>query len=249
MRISELSRRSGVPNATIKFYLREGLLPPGRATAATQAEYGDQHLRRLRLIRALIGVRGLTVQQTRDVLGAVSENEADLHQVLGLVLGARPVDKENAEPVRGPAGKEPNPAGTGPRPAEVEAETAATKTETGPSEEEPDPSEADAGRSEVDELLAEMGWEISPYSPAQGVVAETLETMRSLGADYSWRSLLPYARIAEETAVLDLDQLDEEDDLLERAERAVLLTILLEPALLALRRLAQENESAKRHSR
>jgi DNA-binding transcriptional MerR regulator len=211
LRISELSRRSGVPNATIKFYLREGLLPPGRATAATQAEYGDQHLRRLRLIRALIGVRGLTVQQTRDVLGAVSENEADLHQVLGLVLGARPVDKENAE-----------------------AET--------------DPAEADSGRSEVDELLAEMGWEISPYSPAQGVVAETLETMRSLGADYSWRSLLPYARIAEETAVLDLDQLDEEDDLLERAERAVLLTILLEPALLALRRLAQENESAKRHS-
>ncbi|WP_435133954.1 MerR family transcriptional regulator [Actinacidiphila sp. bgisy144] len=244
MRISELSRRSGVPNATIKFYLREGLLPPGRATAATQAEYGDQHLRRLRLIRALIGVRGLTVQQTRDVLGAVSENEADLHQVLGLVLGARPVDKENAEPVRGPAGKEPNPAGTGPHPAETEAETetAETKTET-------DPSEADADPSEVDELLAEMGWEISPYSPAQGVVAETLETMRSLGADYSWRSLLPYARIAEETAVLDLDQLDEEDDLLERAERAVLLTILLEPALLALRRLAQENESAKRHSR
>ncbi|BBB00141.1 putative MerR family transcriptional regulator [Actinacidiphila reveromycinica] len=216
MRISELSRRSGVSNATIKFYLREGLLPAGRATAATQAEYSEQHLRRLRLIRALIGVRGLTVQQTRDVLGAVSEYGTDLHQVLGLVLGARPVD-------------------TG----------AGAESEDG----DGDGDEKEPGRSEVDELVAEMGWEISPHSAAQSVIAETLETMRSLGADYGWRSLVPYARIAEETAVLDLDQLKEEEDLLERAERAILLTILLEPALLALRRLAQENESAKRHSR
>lgn len=29
MRISELSRRSGVPMATIKYYRREGLLPEG----------------------------------------------------------------------------------------------------------------------------------------------------------------------------------------------------------------------------
>jgi hypothetical protein len=32
------------------------------------------------------------------------------------------------------------------------------------------------------------------------------------------------------------------------AERAVVLTALLEPALMALRRLAQEHESAQRHS-
>ena len=31
MLMAELSRRSGVPVATIKYYLREGLLPPGEA--------------------------------------------------------------------------------------------------------------------------------------------------------------------------------------------------------------------------
>lgn len=205
MRISELSRRSGVPSATIKFYLREGLLPPGRATAATQAEYGETHLRRLRLIRALIGVRGLTVNATRQVLNAVSEHEADTHQVLGLVLGARPVDKKDAEPDDGPAA------------------------------------------SDVDALVAQMGWQISKSAPARRVVAETLESLRSLGADTTWRTLIPYAELAQQTAVLDLDQLKDTDDSIERAERAVLLTVLLEPALLALRRMAQEHESAVRH--
>lgn len=38
------------------------------------------------------------------------------------------------------------------------------------------------------------------------------------------------------------------EDPLEVAERALLLTVLLEPALMALRRLAQENESARRRA-
>jgi DNA-binding transcriptional MerR regulator len=53
MLMAELSRSSGVPVATIKYYLREGLLPPGAATSATRAEYDEAHLRRLRLTRAL----------------------------------------------------------------------------------------------------------------------------------------------------------------------------------------------------
>ena len=55
MRISELVEQSGVPLATVKYYLREGLLPPGTAMTATRAEYGDEHLHRLRVIRALTG--------------------------------------------------------------------------------------------------------------------------------------------------------------------------------------------------
>ena len=42
MRISELSARTGVPVATIKYYLREGLLPEGERTAPTQATYADR---------------------------------------------------------------------------------------------------------------------------------------------------------------------------------------------------------------
>ncbi len=53
MRISELAARTGVPLATVKYYLREGLLMPGHATSATQAQYDDSHVRRLGLVRAL----------------------------------------------------------------------------------------------------------------------------------------------------------------------------------------------------
>ena len=41
MRIAELSSRSGTSIPTIKYYLREGLLPAGEATGRNQADYGD----------------------------------------------------------------------------------------------------------------------------------------------------------------------------------------------------------------
>ena len=49
MRISELAAVTGVTIPTIKFYLREGLLPSGVARAANQADYDETHVRRLRL--------------------------------------------------------------------------------------------------------------------------------------------------------------------------------------------------------
>lgn len=86
MRISELSRHTGVSVASIKFYVREGLLPNGVATAANQAEYGDEHVRRLRLIRALMEVGGLSVARVRTVLGVVDDTEAPLHEAFGEVM-------------------------------------------------------------------------------------------------------------------------------------------------------------------
>ncbi|MFD4596534.1 MerR family transcriptional regulator [Streptomyces sp. NPDC058464] len=204
MRMSELSRRSGVSVTTIKYYLREGLLPTGRQTAATQAEYDEQHLRRLRLIRALTGVRGLSVSATREVLDALGEHDGDTHRLLGLALGT----------IRLPA------------------DTAEDAPET----------------AEVDALLKELGWKVHQNAPARTTLAETITSLRSLGVPLDWHTLLPYARLAERTATLDLDQLDGIDDPLEAAERALLLTVLLEPALMALRRMAQENESAHRHT-
>ncbi|GIH98780.1 MerR family transcriptional regulator [Planobispora takensis] len=83
MRISQLSAASGVPIPTIKYYLREGLLPAGEQTAATRAEYGERHLRRLRLIRALLEVGRLPIAAIRKVLSAVDDPELSMHQVLG----------------------------------------------------------------------------------------------------------------------------------------------------------------------
>src|SRR5687768_16483600 len=73
MRIAELSRVSGVPVATIKFYLRDRLLPEGRRTSPNQAQYEDTHVQRLRLIRALVGVGGLSLAAAREVLTQIDE--------------------------------------------------------------------------------------------------------------------------------------------------------------------------------
>jgi DNA-binding transcriptional MerR regulator len=88
MWIAELSRRTGVPVATIKYYLREGLLPPGEAVGATRSRYDETHVRRLRLIRALVEVGGLSLSRVRDVLAEVDEESRELHDVLGAAHGA-----------------------------------------------------------------------------------------------------------------------------------------------------------------
>ena len=88
MRVAELSRRSGVPLPTIKYYLREGLLGRGEPTGPNQASYGEDHLHRLRLIRALIDVGGLSLAATRSVLRDVDEPGPGLDSRLGHVIGA-----------------------------------------------------------------------------------------------------------------------------------------------------------------
>ena len=84
MRMSELAERSGVSVATIKYYLREGLLPAGESTAATQASYDDSHLERLRLIRVLREIGQVPVAAVRSVLEAVDDPKAPLPEVIGL---------------------------------------------------------------------------------------------------------------------------------------------------------------------
>ncbi|WP_230686940.1 MerR family transcriptional regulator [Catellatospora vulcania] len=91
MKISHLSRLSGVSVPTIKFYLREQLLPPGVPTARNQAEYDEAHLARLRLIRLLTGVGDMSLAAVRDVLAAVDGDDvspAGLAQVVNQALRA-----------------------------------------------------------------------------------------------------------------------------------------------------------------
>ena len=85
MRIADLSRESDVPAPTIKYYVREGLLPPGELTSPNQAQYGDGHLRRLKLIRALTEVGGLSIAATRELLAAVDAPGRSLRDTLGKV--------------------------------------------------------------------------------------------------------------------------------------------------------------------
>lgn len=90
MLISELSARTGVPVATLKFYLREKLLMPGESLSATRADYGDEHVRRVGVIRALTDVVGLSVQQARELFRHFDTPPADLFESLGQAIGQLP---------------------------------------------------------------------------------------------------------------------------------------------------------------
>lgn len=99
MRMAELSAESGVPVATIKYYLREGLVPAGELTSPNQAQYQAKHLQRLKLVRALLDVGGLSIVDVREVVRAVDDG-ASMHDLLGvaqhgLVVRKNEVDEES----------------------------------------------------------------------------------------------------------------------------------------------------------
>lgn len=89
MRVSELVDASGLSRATIKYYLREGLLMPGEATSATRSTYGEVHLKRLALIKALAGA-GLPIDRIRTVLRLIENPETSLFETLGRAIAALP---------------------------------------------------------------------------------------------------------------------------------------------------------------
>jgi AcrR family transcriptional regulator len=53
MKISEISEQTGTSPATIRYYVREGLLPQPLKTGKTMAYYGDIHIQRLDSIKRL----------------------------------------------------------------------------------------------------------------------------------------------------------------------------------------------------
>lgn len=81
MQISELSDRSGLTVQTIKFYIREGLLPKGAAVSATRSEYDGRHLERLQLIIALREVGDLPVAAIQQIIAAVEDDRVGLHEL------------------------------------------------------------------------------------------------------------------------------------------------------------------------
>lgn len=96
MRIAELSRRTGVPVPTIKYYLREGLIHPGERTSPNQAQYDDSHVRRLTLIRALLDVGGLSIAAAHGVLAKTAESGRTVFEMLGKAQYAMSPHREPA---------------------------------------------------------------------------------------------------------------------------------------------------------
>lgn len=73
MKISQLSKQSGESIPTLKFYIREGLLPPGEQTARNQSSYDATHIDRLQLIRALKEGLGMSLERIGEILHSADQ--------------------------------------------------------------------------------------------------------------------------------------------------------------------------------
>ncbi|MFG6191004.1 MerR family transcriptional regulator [Nonomuraea sp. JJY05] len=205
MRISELSAKSGVAIPTIKYYLRESLLHQGEQTAATRAEYDESHLRRLRLIRALLEVGRLPVASIKKIIEAVEDESLPMHLMLGTAHYAL---------------------------------SAAVEPEPG--------EEWQLARDQVDRLIADRGWDISPTAPSRDELAQTIVRMRQLGLHVD---LEPYVEIAQKlVSEVEMNTIPFDGPRDAAVEALVLGTVLYGKAFEALRRMAQESESARRLS-
>ena len=208
MRISELSRVSGVPVATIKFYLREGLLPDGERTSPNQAQYDDAHVQRLRLIRALVGAGGLSLAAVRAVLQQIDEPTGLTLDLLGAAHQAVAPDvPDNLD--LAPALDLLRRWGW-----DTCADAAGT---------------ADEGR--VDDALAAL--------------ASAMDALRDAGFTIEPSTFDTYADAMMQVARAEIVGVPT-DSAAAAVRYVVLGTVLVEPVLLALRRLAQREASAAR---
>lgn len=88
MRISEVARRSGVTVPTIKYYLREGMLPPGTPLNPRDAQYSETHLERLEIIRNLREIAHLSIDTIKHLLNAADNPDLPIPALVGLAHAA-----------------------------------------------------------------------------------------------------------------------------------------------------------------
>jgi DNA-binding transcriptional MerR regulator len=199
VRISELSRRSGVPVPTIKYYLREGLLPEGVRTSATQAQYDESHEARLKLIRALVGTAGLSIAEVHRVLAAIDDPPESLHALLGVAAEAT-VDHRADRP----------------------------------------------DHERVHALMRDWGWPVAEKDcPSHDALAAALDALGEADFELADGALELYRDHMEQVAAFELSTVPT-DSPTAAVRYVVLGTVLPEPLLLALRRLAQQAASARR---
>ncbi len=199
MRISELSTRTDVPIATLKYYLRESLLMAGAATGPTRSVYDERHVERVRLIRALVEVGGLSLAGTRSVIAALDDPTEQALDIMGQAHSALPTSEAT--------------------PAEL---------------------------SRVDTLVADLGWCVDASNPGRASLGSALGAAESAGLVVSEPHLRRYAEAAARIADVDLDAALASPDLPSVLHTVVVGTVMVDPIISALRRLAQEDEAHRR---
>lgn len=90
-RAGELARLTGLPRTTLHYYLRVGLLPPGRKLSGNSALYFESHVERIRLIQRLRSAEfgSLSIARIHRVLDRVDkgvsvELAVELERAMGL---------------------------------------------------------------------------------------------------------------------------------------------------------------------
>ncbi|GIJ76541.1 MerR HTH family regulatory protein [Micromonospora phaseoli] len=201
MRIGELSHRAELPIPTIKFYLREGLLPPGRSVReGRQLYYDERHLSRLALIRTLTVLGGMSLASVRTVVRALDDGGTRTADLSAVINDAMATEDTGV-------------------PAVVGNRDVAAR---------------------VDALVDHLGWRVDPDSPGRHTLARVLAALEQ-HAGVEVGALMPYAAMAMSLSTMEAaglpPRLESEAD----AVAVVAQIVLLDAALLALRRLAREH--------
>ena len=83
MQIGQLARQAGVAIDTVRYYERQGLLPPPQRRASGYRQYGEQDISRLRFIRRAKDL-GFSLQEIQDLLRLNGNRSADRAEVRAL---------------------------------------------------------------------------------------------------------------------------------------------------------------------
>ena len=98
MRISRLSQQSGAPVSTLKYYMREGLVPEGERLSGNQTDYDESHVQRVRLVRALLETGGLSIAAAKRVLSVLDAEPEAIATTFEAAQHAMTVGRATTEP-------------------------------------------------------------------------------------------------------------------------------------------------------
>lgn len=217
-RIGELSRRSGIAVGTIKYYLREGLLPAGTPTAKTQALYDASHLRRLRLVRVLADVGGLSIAQIRAVVAALDQGGDEPGQIAQLVSYS--IDRSQRATDGTPRAGDPDPA--------------------------PEEDAWQRARAATDAFVGWLGLEVDPEAPSRVALADAMHALRTLGIADDPLVFTEHARLAYDLAEFEMSVIDPVTERHAEIEAIAVGAVVFGSAFMALRSMAQEHEMRRR---
>ncbi|QQB14476.1 MerR family transcriptional regulator [Brevibacterium casei] len=179
MKLSELARRTEVSPASIKYYLRLGVLTPGQKRNATTATYTEAHVHRLALITWLRRELDLPLAVITELTSAIDDETVSNLELMGLCQ--RTASHPGVPDTVGTEAADP------------------PVSDTRSSSEQPPRGDADDGDAAVRSALAALDWpDVSPT--ARTAVAAALADLAAAGYTVDADTVLLHARALEEIA-------------------------------------------------